>query len=64
MVGMSLSGTAEVFVPERGARGRLRVIEHLESITTDAPAEQLALVRIRPDRAVWWRGWASGTVAG
>jgi pyridoxamine 5'-phosphate oxidase-like protein len=63
MAGMSLSGTAEVFVPERGAKGRLRMNEHLESITTDAPAEQLALVRIRPERAVWWRGWASGTVA-
>lgn len=64
MAGMSLSGTAEVFVPERGEKGRLRIIEHLESITTDAPAEQFALVRIRPVRAVWWRGWTSGTVAG
>jgi len=63
MAGISLSGNAEVFVPERGVTGRGRIIERLERITPDMPAEQLALVRIRPERAVWWRGWASGTVA-
>jgi hypothetical protein len=63
MVGLSLSGTAEVFVPERRAKGRRRIIERLERIINDGPADQLALVRIRPERAVWWRGWASGTVA-
>jgi hypothetical protein len=63
MAGISLSGIAEIFVPERGVKGRRRIIERLGKITNDAPAEQLALVRIRPERAVWWRGWASGTVA-
>ena len=24
--------------------------------------EEAALVRIRPRRLVWWRGWSSGTV--
>ena len=64
MIGLSLSGAAEVFVPEQRVKGRRRIVERLERITNDEPAEQLALVRIRPDRAVWWRGWASGTVAG
>jgi hypothetical protein len=63
MAGISLSGAAEVFVPARGVKGRGGIIECLQRITNDAPAEQLALVRIRPERAVWWRGWASGTVA-
>lgn len=63
MAGLSLSGIAEVFVPERGVKGRGRIIERLERIRDDVPAERLALVRVRPERAVWWRGWASGTVA-
>jgi len=62
MTGMSLAGDAEVFVPGRGVRGRTEILERLQRITDDVPAEQLALVRIRPERAVWWRGWASGTV--
>jgi len=63
MAGISLSGAAEVFLPARGVKGRRGIIERLERITNDGPAEELALVRIRPERAVWWRGWASGTVA-
>lgn len=63
MAGMSLMGAAEVFLPERGLKGRGRIIQRLERVVDEGPIEGLALIRIRPDRAVWWRGWASGTVA-
>jgi hypothetical protein len=57
MVGMLLQGRAELFSVRDTTRGRAALRARLGS---DDPA--LALVRLRPDRAIWWRGWESGTV--
>jgi hypothetical protein len=63
MVGMSLAGPADVFVPEAVGRGRRAQLARLAEITTDVAPEELSLLRLRPERVVWWRGWASGTVS-
>jgi hypothetical protein len=57
MVGMMLQGTAQLFSLEYTTRGRVALRERLGS---DDPG--LALIRLRPDRAIWWQGWESGTV--
>jgi hypothetical protein len=61
MVGAMVQGDAEAFVLRRlrsgGGSARARVT------LTGASADDAALVRIRPERVVWWRGWTSGTVA-
>jgi Pyridoxamine 5'-phosphate oxidase len=57
MVGMMLQGEAQLFSLEHTTRGRTALRERLGS---DDPG--LALIRLRPDRAIWWRGWESGTV--
>jgi general stress protein 26 len=57
MVGMMLQGEAQVFSVEHTTRGRAALRERLGS---DDPG--LALIRLRPDRAIWWQGWESGTV--
>ncbi len=56
MAGMLLQGTASLFSPQAGGRGRRALLERLGG------REDLVLVRIRPRRAVWWKGWTSGTV--
>jgi hypothetical protein len=58
MVGMLLQGPAQLFSVRDTTRGSTALRTRLGS---DDPA--LALVRLRPDRAVWWRGWESGTVS-
>lgn len=60
MAGAMLQGTAEVFGVDRlssGAGSARGIIAKAE-----AEAEGAALVRIRPDRLIWWEGWSSGTV--
>jgi hypothetical protein len=54
MTGMMLRGRAEVFAPGRTRRGVIALAERAR------PGE--ALVRVRPEAVVWWRGWSSGTV--
>jgi hypothetical protein len=54
MTGMMLRGRAEVFAPGRTRRGVTALAERA------GPGE--ALVRVRPEAVVWWRGWSSGTV--
>ncbi|HEX6208089.1 MAG TPA: pyridoxamine 5'-phosphate oxidase family protein [Actinomycetota bacterium] len=58
MLGMQLRGEGRVYVP-----GRLRSGEASLAVRSGA-TEGDAVVRLRPDRVVWWRGWASGSLGG
>lgn len=54
MTGMMLRGRAELFARGRTRRGAAALAERAGSGE--------ALVRVRPEAVVWWRGWSSGTV--
>jgi hypothetical protein len=56
MSGMLLQGEGALYRPDTVVRGRRALLERLSG------DESLALVRIRPDRIVWWKGWATGAV--
>lgn len=61
MVGAMVRGDGEVAVIRElasGERSATRIVGLSGLDSSDA-----ALVRIRPRSLVWWRGWASGTVA-
>jgi hypothetical protein len=60
MRGVLLQGEAEMFVPKRVRRGREDLLAQAAR-AGPLPADP-AVVRLRPDRAVWWKGWTSGTV--
>lgn len=74
MAGMLLQGPAEAFslpVTSRGSRalrGRLEAVLAGSRPTGGGNEEgmkrleDLAMIRLRPRRVVWWRGWSSGTV--
>ncbi len=61
MTGATAMGDAELVVPELLASGARSALERIAR--TGAPAQESALVRLRPRRIVWWSGWTSGTVA-
>ena len=56
MVGAMAQGTASFHVLDRLGSGAKSARGLATSIDPDAGA----LVRIVPDRLVWWRGWSSG----
>ena len=60
MVGAMVRGKGEVAVVDRLNSGT----RSAQAILTGAGLERrgAALVRVRPERLVWWRGWSSGTV--
>jgi hypothetical protein len=60
MVGAMIRGTGDVAVLERLTSGT----RSAAAIVADAglAPDGAALVRVRPERLVWWRGWSSGTV--
>jgi hypothetical protein len=60
MAGLQLRGTAQAFLPDRLERGG-RALE--ERIAALPPARDPAVVRLRPERVVWWRGWATGSLS-
>lgn len=60
MVGAMVQGSAEVFAMDRVRSGEKSAGARIASTGTDP--EGAALLRIRPERLVWWRGWSSGTV--
>ena len=67
MVGMLVQGSAEAFSARFTRRGnralRLHLEQVLESLGADPrDASRFDLIRLRPSRVVWWRGWTSGTV--
>lgn len=60
MIGAMAQGEGEVFAIDRlssGARSATAIAR-----ATGERAEGSALVRVRPSRLVWWRGWSSGAV--
>ncbi len=61
MVGAMARGRAEVYVTTRLATGG----RSAAGIAREAEMDRdgTAVVRIRPEALVWWRGWSSGTVA-
>jgi nitroimidazol reductase NimA-like FMN-containing flavoprotein (pyridoxamine 5'-phosphate oxidase superfamily) len=60
MLGVMVRGVAEVHVTTRLTSGErsARAVASEAGLDVDVPA----IVRIRPKRFVWWRGWRSGTV--
>ena len=59
--GISMAqGVGQVFLPDRLRSGGRSAGEKVRR--TGADPEGAALVRIRPGRLVWWRGWSSGSV--
>jgi nitroimidazol reductase NimA-like FMN-containing flavoprotein (pyridoxamine 5'-phosphate oxidase superfamily) len=57
MVGAMLQGTASIYVLDALGSGAKTARELATEIDPDAGA----LVRLAPSRAVWWRGWSSGS---
>jgi hypothetical protein len=57
MVGAMFQGGAECFVEGAVGQGAKSMAALARSIAPGATA----LVRLRPRRAVWWRGWSSGS---
>ena len=57
MVGAMIQGTAACFLLDRLGSGAKTARQLATSIHPDAGA----LVRIAPERLVWWRGWTSGS---
>jgi hypothetical protein len=60
MVGAMAQGVGQVFLLDRLRAGGRSAEEKVRRTGTDP--EGAALVRIRPGRLVWWRGWSSGSV--
>lgn len=59
MAGLLLRGPSETYVLARVRKGREALARR---VTGAAPLpEEPAVVRLRPDVVVWWKGWASGT---
>ncbi len=65
MTGLLVQGWGRTFVAGEVHRGARALSADLAEVARAARAEAgpaEVLVDIRPDRAVWWRGWSSGTV--
>lgn len=60
MTGLLLRGEIEVFLPSRLRTRRAALLSRadLAGPIPDDPA----VLRLRPQEAVWWKGWSSGTV--
>lgn len=60
MKGVQIRGEARVFLPEGLRSGGDALAERL-GLPRDAVPP--AVVRLRPRRVVWWRGWSSGSLS-
>jgi nitroimidazol reductase NimA-like FMN-containing flavoprotein (pyridoxamine 5'-phosphate oxidase superfamily) len=60
MTGAMLRGRAEVFATDRLASGGKSADRIVGAAGLDPDGS--VLVRVRPNRLVWWQGWSSGTV--
>jgi hypothetical protein len=58
MVGTMFQGDASFYVDGMVGSGATS----LRSLATSLSATATALVRVKPRRVVWWRGWSSGSV--
>jgi hypothetical protein len=61
MTGVLVRGTGSIHVLSRLRAGRSAAERLVEK--AGALPDGMALVRIRPRRLAWWKGWASDTVA-
>jgi Pyridoxamine 5'-phosphate oxidase len=61
MTGMVVQGSAHLYSP-RSRSGGIIVRRRLEEGWDGALPDNPVLLRLRPDRVVWWKGWTSGTV--
>lgn len=62
MTGAMIQGTASIFVPDQLKSGAKSAAALAAEIYPAATAGSCSLVRVEPTRAVWWKGWASGTI--
>ena len=60
MRGVLLRGGVQSFVPDRVRTGRQDLRARIASAVPPPPDP--AVIRLRAETAVWWEGWASGTV--
>ena len=60
MTGIMFRGPGTIVIPAQLRTGRTSAEDLLRMM--DADAARSVLVRMAPERLVWWRGWASGTV--
>jgi hypothetical protein len=60
MVGAMARGVAEIHVARRLASGERSARAIAAASGTEG--DDVAVVRLRAERFVWWRGWTSGTV--
>jgi hypothetical protein len=63
MIGVLLRGPAQAYVAAAVRRGATLLHARTASIVGEDGPQDLALVRLHPTSAVWWEGWASGTVS-
>jgi pyridoxamine 5'-phosphate oxidase-like protein len=59
MLGCMVQGEADVFVPAEVRTGRRALAAAIER--TGGDPDRDALLRLRPERVVWWEGWTSGS---
>jgi hypothetical protein len=69
MAGMLLQGVPALFSPVFTQRGRAALVAEIERHLAEFGGESMeagdvALIRLRPSRVVWWQGWANGTATG
>jgi len=74
MAGQLLQGPAEAFCLPATSKGSRALRGRLEAVLAGSGRtggsdnkltnrlEDLALIRLRPQRVVWWRGWSSGVI--
>ena len=60
MRGVLVQGNAEVYVPRLVRSGRDALLARAAR-AGPLPSDP-AVLRLRPERAMWWKGWSSGTV--
>jgi hypothetical protein len=67
MAGALLRGPAQAYIVGAVRRGGAELRSRLAAAAGSSPAEDAdpgaVLIRLQPDSAVWWEGWASGTVS-
>lgn len=59
MVGAMVQGSVETFALDRLSSGKGSARERVRSTGADPTSAEL--VRLFPERLVWWRGWSSGS---
>lgn len=60
MAGLLLQGWADLFEPPATPSALARAVAEVAGRDVDASSRWL--IRLRPSRVVWWRGWESGAV--